>query len=439
MKYTFGPQVGIPEFSFSATIGRNRDPASMTRSHLRMKYSDKELSHIHESLGLSVPFCNVCSERLVPFQYVVETSQENTVKIVGVSLTRQFVYCYGASDHCREWAKGQGKRNSNSADFISSVMKVSRKEALEWIKNHNRSPFYRENFPSDSDYACSQKRTLDYFIDKFGSVEGQRKYESHISSANFSRSLEGYIRRYGLEQGTEKYNSYQKTKVTMTLESVRRLFPDSSEDELNRILQMRRKNVGCTAQRYIERHGEQKWKILSEKRGAAAKNRSYKKLREKLSEEEFRRYQFRQKMFAHSGKCSAWANGLINNLLQNVFPNLEVKIIMFGKKEYKIFDPSKPRSYFYDLYVEFPDGSKKIVEFNGCMYHAPPWLSEEERSNWRRLGNNASWIRSREFDLEKVALAQSQNIEVLEVWDNDRVAVIIDLIREFLTPGDIRG
>lgn len=407
----------------------------LLRSRLSRALTLEGLQNLHEESGFTVPLCNVCGKAFPPFKYelVFSPGPEGVVtdlRIVGFTLKRRFLYCYGVSDHCGSWAKGSGKRNPNSAEFISAVLKISKEEALGWIKKNNSSPFYEGNNPSTEDYKSFQSRGLKYHVAKFGQVEGTARFQEVISRANFARSRKGFIARHG-EEGALLYEKGAALKDSMSEKAVRRLHPTISPADLEARIQERREGVGLTQEEYVKKHGPEKGAILREKKSAASRGRTNAKFRAEFGEEAFKRLQERRRVNQKCTTTSGWASRMIDSILRKVLFSEDL-ILKYGWNEFKIYDPAKTRNFFYDLYVEFPSGRKAVVELNGTYYHAPPWLTDAQRQKWRKLGSRDSWEKSREFDLYKQGILLAQGIELLVVWDNERVADICNKVREFL-------
>lgn len=165
-----------------------------------------------KDLGINVPTCRVCRSFHVPHRFVIDI-QDGKILILGSEATRQYQYCYGKSKKCKELSVGR-KMNPNSAKFISLVLGLSEEDAKQYIRNNNKSSFYKENFLSLEDYKDSQKRDLNYFVSKHGESLGKIKYNQAIEKQNFKRSKEFYIQTYGKTLGLEKFSIYNRKRTT---------------------------------------------------------------------------------------------------------------------------------------------------------------------------------------------------------------------------------
>jgi len=58
----------------------------------------------------------------------------------------------------------------------------------------------------------NNKRDINYFVKKFGIIEGTIKYNNMCKKRKKSNSIEGYIEKYGYEKGKEKFDNITKSK-----------------------------------------------------------------------------------------------------------------------------------------------------------------------------------------------------------------------------------
>lgn len=161
---------------------------------------DKEFrDSINSQFGITNKLCNWCSG----------TKKENyrlnniIFSVINTDITISSIeysdihYC-GLND-CKEIYKTY---NSNSAYKIMLNHNLgSEIEAKHWIRNNNKSPFYKENHESGDKYSESQRRNQD-----------KEKWALMTEKANFSRSLSGYIKRYGEIEGRNRFNETCKSK-----------------------------------------------------------------------------------------------------------------------------------------------------------------------------------------------------------------------------------
>ena len=143
--------------------------------------------------------------------------------------------------------------NSNSVEFISKVLRMSKEEALKFIKNRNKSPFYRENWKSEEEYLNYQKRDSTYFKNKFGQ-NWEIEYDRYKKKISYSNSIEGYIDKYGELIGKEIFEFVSKQKDSMTFNH----FLSKNNNDLIKAkfeYDQRLKSVSGKLESFIDRYG----------------------------------------------------------------------------------------------------------------------------------------------------------------------------------------
>lgn len=115
------------------------------------------------------------------------------------------------------------KFSMNQYDILKEFKKEKYKDSMskEYFKaafGDNWEPLYNEKLKS-----CTL--TLDYYIEKYGNIDGQIKYQE--LNKRKSGSLETFIERHGVEEGTRKYNEFcEKNKGNFSLERMISLYGD---------------------------------------------------------------------------------------------------------------------------------------------------------------------------------------------------------------------
>jgi len=371
------------------------------RKKLNKNLQYEDWCNLFKHANLTVSTCNICKKAHVPFQFVIDV-KEGFIKISDVVTPRQYRYCYGKSSQCREMGRGR-KMNPNSARFISLVMEISEEDAKSWIRNNNKSAFYRENFSSNEQYRASQTRDLEWHKARYGETAGCVRYEKLIKKQNHSRSLAGYVEKYG-DSGKETYASYCKSKDSMSLDSFRSRNPGSDEQFLIEMWRRRAKSVGLTKSVFVEKHGiEEYLACLSSRRAGRT-------------------------------KVSKWSLGLIDNLLRNYLDGMQALEIRYGLgNEICIHDVENRRSYYYDFYIKLQSGRKLVVEFNGSTFHADPRIEPCKRHEWKNPFNpDLTWEAAFEYDKRKLEIAKMAKIETLVVWDYESEDQIIKKVGDFI-------
>ena len=102
-----------------------------------------------ELLGLPIQLCAICKSAYNPyFDLEFNISSDGEVKICNVINGHRSYnyknynknYCYGNNTICPGI-----KMNPNSVEFISATLNLTPEEALNYIHENNKSPFYFKN------------------------------------------------------------------------------------------------------------------------------------------------------------------------------------------------------------------------------------------------------------------------------------------------------
>lgn len=402
-KFQFQFQDYDVEFQIISRSNRSCIVAASLKRKLYESFQITLLQEYFQANHVHIKICNFCQKAFVPFDLDLEIANQE-IKIKNVVLKdKQFQYCYGQSQDCKDLFKGRSV-NPNSSFFVSKGLNMSEEEALAWIKNNNKSSFYRQNFKNDDDYRKSQKRDEVFFIEKYGSVVGKLKYSKSIERQNYSRSLEGYQEKFGADEGMTKHLEMSSKKDSMSFEFIKKKYGENhTNDELFELLKRRKKSVSFSKEKYILKHGLEKYNELVKKR---------------------------QK---HSRiiPVSKWATKIIQSAC-NLITNDSIIEIRFGSKnEFSLLDAKNNRKYYYDLYIK-AEKFEKIIEMNGHKFHAPPNLSDECKMTWKNVRSKCCWEKSRAYDDRKIEIAHLAGIETLTLWDYDSDEINIEKAAEFI-------
>ena len=175
---------------------------------------------------LGVQLCAICKELYNPyFDLEIAISQENEVTISRVISGHKSYnyekynknYCYGTNRNCPGI-----KMNSNSIEFISLTLSLTRDQAIKYIHNNNKSPFYLQNHSSEENYSTFQSRSKNFFIKKYGEKDGLIKYKESCTSFKYSNSKNFYLDKYG-EDGHRLWDEISKKKA-ITLANMTRIY-----------------------------------------------------------------------------------------------------------------------------------------------------------------------------------------------------------------------
>ena len=183
----------------------------------------------------------------------------------------------------------------------------------------------------------------------------------------------------------------------------------SMEEAVEKIISlMPKSNIEWFIQKYGEEEGTRKYQARIEK---------YKKTMESKSDEE--KLEIIKKRAKAPHKISKASIKFFNHLLSLLSEEgIVFEKYYMGSDEYYIYDHEKTTIYFYDFCIPF---IKVIIEFNGCMYHPLPSLSDEELEKWKSLFYKIPGKTQRDRDLRKESLAKEMGFSYLIIWDNDNI------------------
>lgn len=125
-----------------------------------------------------------------------------------------------------------------------------------------------------------------------------------------------------------------------------------------------------------------------------------------------------QKSLLENGKLKCGYSEISQELFYKILENYNFedrKSIFFTTKNQEYFIKEKNKFFQYD-YTDLE--RKKIIEYNGDMYHANPKIYESKDTPhpFRK------WLTSKdiwEYDEEKINAAKENGFKVLVIWDSD--------------------
>lgn len=379
-----------------------KDQSISFKSHLTQIHNIS----INEYFDLqSSQLCKFCKTESVGVK-IVKTNNENI-------LIEDAELCSEKS--CIDERK---KLNTNSVKYISIVYNVDSDEALKILHSRNKSPFYKSNFKSDSEYQLSQRKfspkCQEYYIDKINpkteALYTDQEIKKEITALQwrfgkknfnnrnkFRSNVEGFIEKYGEEEGRLRYQEYKLKSVENKKQSPSfKLIPYSliwyqfiygdNDGKIAHDHRLKYKRFIDTDKYYKMIFGEHWIDAYDEKI-----NSKYHNIRP---------------------VSSKIADCFFANLLSRIdFIDINDIWCSFNKKERCIYHTKK--RYFYDFTV-LSNSTKKIIEFNGDYWHGNPIkYNENDYVNSVRVGD--IW---KEYE-KKVNVAKEYGYEVLVIWENE--------------------
>jgi hypothetical protein len=360
--------------------------------------------------GINLKKCNSC-DAYANFQYifnVIHNENENIINFTDITYPKyknlEKLYCGKCLSHL----------NTNSIERVSKLYNVSTDEANKIILERNKSCFYSTNFTNKEDYKLSQSRGKQWYINRYGEIDGCKRFEKNIKkfveasnavsykkdsmSLNFflkkyedeniakieynkrkqgnRATLEKSISKYGYELGTERYN--KKIEHLAYCNSLSYYIEKYGNEEGKTKYELRSKKLACNLENFIKRYGdkgEEKYKLWLSK-------------------------------ITLNGKFYSKESKLFFDKLKN---KLNVDIV-YGDKEWFIYDKlgyKNQHIFFYDAYIK---QFNLLIEYDTPAFHPnPTYLTLEEISKFTRWGDN-------EKDIYKENLAKLNGYKFYRVF-----------------------
>lgn len=389
-------------------------------------------------LGYENDLCRVCKIGNPPIgiDYFIDS---DFIIIKGFKYKRE-IYCYGDNKDCSGI-----KMNPNSFEFISLVKNISIEDAKIFLKNNNKSPFYKENHEDIDSYKNFQSRSLSSYIEKYGKELGNKKYKEHIKNISISNTLDGYILKYGDVVGKKIFEEVSKKKDSMSLEYFIKKNNGNYQDALSEF-ENRKKSVNNSVENLISKYGKE-IAIEKHKNRAVKYNITY-NLNPRKEEINKSRAITIENLLKKHGSLE-----IANDIYDKWRKNVCVPICLASKESLKVFNPlidiiikefniksddiyigngekkeffikDDNNIYFYDFTIR---SKKIIIEYNGILFHP-----KNENSDWKSVFNsNITSKIAYDKQKNKIDLAKKNGFQVLEIWSDsdDNLEKCIEFIK----------
>lgn len=284
----------------------------------------------------------------------------------------------------------------------------------------------------------SYSKTLPYYIEKYGEIDGVIKYKEKNSklsvgentlrkngkteeeilriknkhSASSAINLKHFINKYGENLGSEKYKEWisktrERSHWCEEFYTSKGIETSVAKIIISRI-QLRDRNYFTS--KYGEKDGLIKWKNINSKKARTLDN-----FINKYGEEE------------GMAKFMAIKNNLFSKMEVELFEEIKKsgieKEYFFGENQYKFGLRKEEWKEFNKkvFYVDFLDKeAKKIIEFNGDIWHGNPKIfNENDFPNPYKKNKKAFEIW--EDDSKRYKFYNKLGYKVLIVWESDYI------------------
>ena len=286
--------------------------------------------------------------------------------------------------------KNHVENNTYNLEFLINKKGFSLEEANEYINKHKQ-------ISSNSGKQNKGKSVKERIIKKLGSVEAAEK---------FIKEYNCFCKEYWLKRGYTEEEAIKNISEIQTKNS-------------NKITVPSRRQASIRCKEHWIKIGyneEESQKIISRYQTTFSKEICINKYGKEKGSEIFKKRQEKWQLTLHKTNkmhCgySKISQDLFNELIKHT--NNE---IYYGSlnREYTIYNKENKHIYAFD----FTDlTNKKIIEFQGDIYHANPNLfSEDDKpSPWNNLTSKELWQK----DEYKKQVALNNNFDLIQIWESD--------------------
>lgn len=271
-----------------------------------------------------------------------------------------------------------------------------------------------------------KRLTKEWFKWRYGEEEGERRFELHVSKS--VQSLENFIDRYGEVEGPKKYKECMDKKDTGSSAAYARL--QKSEDQRS------------------ERYGRAAKKIKEARKNFTKEKK--KEIADRTNKTKMERYgcvgslditkykhgedawlEYKRKIFPTiPGKASKESLQVFSKLLEYLKKNnIRYYVGEEGNKEYRIYSEVYEQGFLYDLTI-FSKHEKIILEYDGENFHP---LEEEFKTNpKRRLFFGKAVEEQYQIDMRKKIVAISSGFKFYKIRSDDQEDTKNSIIEEII-------
>jgi len=309
--------------------------------------------------------CNFCGNNYARYSFSLNIDDKRNLCFNDMELYAGYM-CEN-----KECSRKRNLLNPNSDIKISKQFGLTLDEAKKYRIEHNKSPFYfHPGIDSKDEYNKRQSRSLEWYIKKYGDIEGRKRSKIHFDKISHANKKTTLTKKYG-------------------------------EERANKIANDKKQTLENFIKRYGEIEGKErytKWITTCTISGKYIEGR-----------------------YTLSSRCSYDFFVKLSDMLikNNLVKDTDIIYANGVNCEYQIQyfnNENKLRWYFLDYVIL----SKKInIEFNGSQYHANPILSEEEKNKWQSLFLNKTFNEITDKDDKRDEIIKQHGFTILKVWDTD--------------------
>lgn len=319
-------------------------------------------------------------------------------------------------------AKHRARRCPYDPQYIAERDNISIEDAIVWINKYKKD----------------KATTKENFVKKHGEEEGLEKFKKFQKTSSFHKTKENYKAMYGEDwefrwkldmKLSSKYSKeFWMIKYNKTEDEARELVADTQRNNagisaqyyLNKGLTLEQaeeilkeiwSRKGLNKDRFVARHGIEKWNELIFKKSCFMKKGKY--VGRVASKKSMKVYLPLYKWLRKRG-----------------LGRYDIKIGTKNIVEFSIKDIENDKTYFYD----FTDLKNKIIiEYNWEHVHPniEKLVENGKIEEWRHVYNGKSAKEMKNIYDMKYKIARENGFVVLELWDSLSVAKNLKICKDF--------
>ena len=272
---------------------------------------------------------------------------------------------------------------------------------------------YKEKYPGaetkSAEFRKSAAVTLKNMINKYGVIEGKKKWDAYCEKQRFSNSFEYKRDKHGWTK--EQFDEYNKSRAVTIENVIKRHGEEEGLKVWDRYIEAQR--YTNTLEYFIEKYGDEgknKWLNYNNLKGMAS-DPAYVSKKYNIT---FDEAVTKIGNYAQAFSCvSESEKNFINYFEKNLGENIKYT---FKTKQFCIWSHDIGSILFYDL---CDSKIKKIIEFNGDFWHCNP---KNYDANFVNPISNITAKDCWERDQLKIKAANVRGFTVLTVWESDFIS-----------------
>jgi len=255
---------------------------------------------------------------------------------------------------------------------------------------------------------CCYGLTLEKCIIRHGKEKGEKIWKDYCKKQSISNTFEYKNKKYGMT--IEDFNNYNKSRA-VTLENLIKRHGKEKGEKIWKDYCHKQSINGSSLNYFIEKFGEKQGNIIWQNINKNKVN-SLENFKKRYGQQEgilkFEEYMSNKKMKSYS-KIS-------QELFWNIYENLTFKENIYFyelNKEFGKLNIKNGEYYYYD-FVDL--SNKKIIEFNGNVFHVK---NIKESKDWKNPFSNISAKECYIKDKRKEKFIKNLGFKILYIWEDD--------------------